>query len=90
MVLAEVRNAALEAAEKVSHQLYGTASRGPLGLLEEALYSHANHVRPLAAMERGLPIQFLEEVFRHANGDLSIHGMHCTPMGRKRTPGWVG
>lgn len=63
MALAEVRDAALEAAEEVSHSVDGTTSRPLVGPFQETLHGHVDHLRPLAAEGGRLVVQPFEEVF---------------------------
>jgi len=80
MALAEVRDAALEASEQVPHLVDGPVCRR-LGLLNETLDRHPDHLGAFPTPKGRLLIQSLDQRVRHADGDLLGHGVHCIPTG---------
>lgn len=81
MALAEVGNAALEAAEEIPDAVDGSCPGSRLGILEVPLNGQANDFGAFAAVPYGFSIQLLDQAVGHADGDLALHGVHRNTMG---------
>ena len=86
MALAEVGDAALEAAEEVPDAVDRSDLGRRGGVLEAPLHGQANHLRALAAVAERLSIQLLDQTLRHADGELTLHGMHRITLGCRPRP----